>query len=376
MMLISSFILNPVNNKKIFVFCTSLLLALFPAFGHQLNSNEISLNPVKEPFIPAEFYIHNVSDFRANKAPIISLIVFAPDNNNFSIIKTDLKGGTFSSIKAFLSASLPANKKLRPVNVSLTKIKISEDKTGNGLVTGNVELVLEFFLEKPYGAETHLLTFTGKGKYQRSSNAKTVVEYALQRVFINGLTYFNSYINREAPNNVKLAKSVKLAFADYTGTDEDTVYYSRSRPLIWDDFKGKLSSSKYAAYVYPEFGYEENVSIVNGVIYAKFRIRVSLTKSASWVNVNARNSYVLNHEQRHFDIGKILAEKFKEDISSGTLTPDNYEGIINIQYLETLREIHKMQKSYDDETNHGLNASEQSRWNKLIDGQLAKYGVK
>jgi len=362
---------NVENLRKIGCVCLILIVSLISSsFGIQPDLGTIKLNPVKQSFVPTEFYIHSVADFREVKGTLGNLVFMDESRNIASKINAKLTGGTINSVKDFFEKSVPINKNLRPISIHITTLKITEDKIGAAQISGAIELALSFYVQKEYGQSTHLLNFRSKGKYQRSGNQTAVIEQVLQQTFSNSLIYFNTYINKEAPSNVKLAKSVKLTFSDYVKQDADTVYYAKARPLIWDDFKGKTSSRKYAAYIYPDFGYNEDITIKDGVVQVAFTLRVFLAKSASWVNPSNQNAYVLNHEQRHFDIQKIFAEKFKDDLKKEKLTPDNFEGIINVQYLETRREIHRMQEKYDDETNHGLNTGQQESWNKFIDSQL------
>jgi len=58
------------------------------------------------------------------------------------------------------------------------------------------------------------------------------------------------------------------------------------------------------------------------------------------------------------------------------LLPDNYEGTVNVTYLDAYREMTDLQKQYDTETNHGLNTAEQERWNVKIDRELKELKVK
>ena len=370
-------VLKIADLRKIGWVCLMLLALLInSSFRIQTNLGTINLYPFKQSFVPTEFYIHSVSDFREVKNALGTLIYLDERKNTTSKIEAKLAEGTVISVKNFFEKSLVSNKNLRPISIRITTLKITEDKQGAAPISGTIELALAFYVQNDFGQSAHLLNFRSKGKYQRSGNQMNVIERVLQQTFSNSLIYFNNYINREAPSNIKLAKSVELTFSNHVALDADTVYYSKSRPLIWDDFKGKTSSRKYAAYIYPDFGYNENITIKNGVVQVAFTLRVFLAKSASWANTSSQNAYVLNHEQRHFDIQKIFAEKFKDDLKKEKLTPDNFEGIINVQYLETRREIHRMQEKYDDETNHGLNTVQQESWNKFIDSQLLAYHIR
>ncbi len=100
-----------------------------------------------------------------------------------------------------------------------------------------------------------------------------------------------------------------------------------------------------------------------------------MLKSSSWVREGARKAYGLNHEQRHFDIVKIVVERFKRKLLSMELAPDDYEGVLGYQYLEVYREMNRMQDEYDSETRHGINKTVQEKWNQRIDEELRDFGV-
>ena len=99
-------------------------------------------------------------------------------------------------------------------------------------------------------------------------------------------------------------------------------------------------------------------------------LKVYMIKSASWAFPIVKSSYSLNHEQRHFDLVKLISERFKAKLLSEKLSPDNYEGIINFEYLEFYREMNRLQEQYDKETNHGSNKAMQDEWNRRIDAEL------
>lgn len=195
----------------------------------------------------------------------------------------------------------------------------------------------------------------------------------ISRALEGGLNWFNNWMNREADTNIKLAKGVKLVFTDYTEQPEgDTIYYSPKRKLTWDDFKDKPHGSKYIAEVLPGFGYTEQAEVVKGVVIVKISIRVFMPKSAAWVSYEGRNEYALNHEQRHFDIVKLVARHFQQALLAMKIPADNYDGYINVQYLDSYREMNELQEQYDKETNHGVNAAVQQRWGTRIDKELGE----
>jgi hypothetical protein len=126
--------------------------------------------------------------------------------------------------------------------------------------------------------------------------------------------------------------------------------------------------------VFTSIGYIERTEVIKGMINIHLIMKVDLAKSDCWVRGGSSDDYVLNHEQRHFDIEKIVSEHFKKKILAMDLPVDNYDGPINVEYLETLREATAMQKQYDSETRHGQDRLSQQRWNEKIDKELKLYG--
>ena len=128
--------------------------------------------------------------------------------------------------------------------------------------------------------------------------------------------------------------------------------------------------------MYVSIGYNENVTLVNGIVNVAIAVKTYMPKSAAWVKGGAGTDHSLNHEQRHFDIAKIVAERFKRKILAENLPVDNFDGPINVEYLEIFREMDRLQKKYDGETNHGTDPAAQTRWNERIDRELRELEVK
>lgn len=329
----------------------------------------IKLTPEKIAISPAEFYIKNVTDQRPDHSPVAN-IFFAKSGTEPVRKVIDLEGGAQEAVRNFMFHALTRNTALRAVNVSIRECTITETLSGENLVSGEVKMVLQFDLEKDWGADS-LTKYSASVRYTRNVNNIGVVEPALRKLLINSLRYINTWMNDEAPRNVQLARGVKISFSDYLDHDTDTVYYHSSRPLIWDDFRAKVSENRYSAAVFPSYGYDLRRDLKNGFIHVELAMKVYVAKSASWVSPGRQNSYSLNHEQRHFDLVKLIAERFKKKLFAENLNPDNYMGIINFEYLEFYREMNRIQIKYDLETSHGANAHMQMVWNRSIDNDLA-----
>ncbi len=317
---------------------------------------------------PVEFFIQEVSDERQVKAGLAKL--YTKEGNEALIRTVDLEGGAYPAIRKFIFQGLPGNAGSRPVIIRIKECSIQEKISGENQVNGQITLEFQFDLQKETG-DVQLTRYRAAAKYSRPVNNIDVVEPSLRNLLVGSLKFFDSWMNKEASTNIILARGVKIAFTDYLDQHPDTVYYNIARPLTWTDFHDKPHPGKYDAAVFSAFGYDQERELQDGIIQVNLALKVYMIKSASWATHNIKDPYALNHEQRHFDIVKLVAERFKQKLSLEKLNPENYEGIINYEYLEFYREMNQQQKRYDLETGHGSNKLVQAQWNKSIDTDLA-----
>jgi len=357
--------------------CKLLVMLLFlPLFlkAQKITAPIVLINE-KLPITAKEFYVANVADDRDDRRAVAWLLLPVSTTNTIpaASYSADLKGGSLPAIKQFINTALPPNQLLRPVTIRIKKLRLDEVVLPGGNVEGKLKISLSFYLQRDE-QQIHLIDYTGSAGYNRPAGQLLNVEPVLRHALEYGLTYFNTWINREADTNIKLAKGARIVFTDYTEQPEgDTIYYSPKRPLRWDDFQAKPIGGKYEAEVFPSIGYNEEVEVVKGIVNVKLAVKAYVPKSACWVRPGSRNDYSLNHEQRHFDIVKIIAERFKQKLRAEKLTVENYDGPINVQYLELFHEMNVMQDQYDDETKHGIDPFVQQQWNEKIDKELAGF---
>jgi hypothetical protein len=348
-----------------------LAILFFPLICNAQKINGPIVLSSGQFLLPAnEFYIAGVVDDRDDRSAVARLLPATRLTPATPKYMADLEGGTLSAVKEYVSKSLPPDKTLRPVIIHIKKLMVDETLQPGGKVEGKLSIVLSFWLKKE-DDDLRLIDYRGGTNYTRGTGQQMDVGGLLSNSLRAGLLYFNSWINKQAGGNIKLAKGVKLIFSDYTEQPEgDTIYYSAKRLLKWDDFQQRPLASKYEAEVFPSIAYGEHVEVVKGIINVHISLKPYLPKSACWVKDGGRTPYNLNHEQRHFDIVKLVMEHFKQHLLKEKLTVDNYDGPINVDYLDSFREMNDLQKQYDDETNHGLNVSVQEEWNKKIDKEF------
>lgn len=359
-------LINRSGSVILFICISIFLLGSFKTFGQVVLPDE----PV--PFKPKEFYIAGVNDEKKDKL-LLQLIVKDPANKPVTKVM-DLQGGTIIAVRRFIAHNLSKDKSLRPVQISIKEFKMIETVLTDGRIDGRLKLHLSFSLEKPYGTD-HLVDYDGSLHYTRDINNATTIEHSLAGILTASLGYFNDWMKVNTDGNRKLAKDVQLSFTDYNEKPEgDTIYYSFKRPLTWADFQSHIRpAGQFEAQVMPGIGYDQQAEMSKGTIHVKIIMKAYVPKSTCWVDYSGRDDYTLNHEQRHFDIVKIISEQFKQKILSQQLTPDNFEAIINMQYLDSYRDMDAMQTAYDNETHHGTNKYAQSMWNDRIDKELATF---
>lgn len=364
---------------RIYLFIV-LLASSFSAAGQTINDKVeyITLRTGALTFTPKEFYIAGLSDERVNRKTLGYVLHFPSDPGQAAVSRpVSLQGGVLPAIREFMRNSFQQNKQLRPVIISLKECSITEKPGVNGRVDGQIMISMSFAWKRDEDT-VHLVDYVGGGaSYNRPARQLAAVEQAFRQSLGGALRFFNNWVNTEVAGSERLARSITVSFTNYVrNPDQDTVFYATQRPLTWDDFRDRPRLNRYAASVFPSFAYEGNSQVVKGVVHVNLRLKVYVLKNASWVKDNARDAYGLNHEQRHFDIARLVAEGFKKKVHPDSLNIEDHNSIIQWQYIESFREMNRMQEKYDGETNHGLNQEAQERWNQYIDAELRKIGVK
>jgi len=357
-----------------------ILFLVIPTFSFQTTKplpakpEPIRLRNELIAFTPREFYIADVVDARKDRKAVAYLqIPGKTPTQPSSLQPVDLEGGGITAVKQFVNKGLPRNTQLRPIIIRLQTCQVNETMVGKDRVEGKVTVAMDFDIQGN-GKTLLALTYQGGGRYQRPLRDMSITESTLRHSLTNALVYLNTWMDREADRTEKLATGVKVIFKDYSlNNDPDTVFYSSKRPLTWHDFRAQPQPGRYAAAVLPGFAFTAEKEIRNSIIYLNLNVKVYMVKDGSWVRAANKDAYGLNHEQRHFDLVKVIAERFKQKLTNQKLSVEDYDNMISAQYFETHREISRVQKQYDNESSHGLDVAAQERWNNQIDEELQSF---
>jgi hypothetical protein len=334
----------------------------------QISKGLPVLKPREFVLVPSGFYIRSVRDERLGQDST-GFLLFSADGESLTH-KIKLKSASLDGIREFISHTIATDTSLIPLTIRIRKFDIKEALSGHDDVSGEIKLQFIFERDKD-GWSVPLTNYEVAAKYIRQISNLSIVEPTLRNLLTGSMKFIDKWISDETPRNPNLAKRVKLSFRDYTEQHDDTVYYDPVRPLVWADFRESRRDAKFAAEVFPSFGYDQYTEVENGIINVDLFMKVFMVKSASWVSPVGRTDYNLNHEQRHFDLVKIIAQRFKSKLLAEKLNPDNYQGVINFEYLAFYREMNRLQKEYDEETSHGKSQINQALWDRRIDEELS-----
>jgi len=155
--------------------------------------------------------------------------------------------------------------------------------------------------------------------------------------------------------------------------ESDTIYYDFNRNLKWPDFKGKPDENNFAGAVTASgFAFDSQMNFDGTNIYLNIGVYTFFTKSDSWRKPQINSDYHLLHEQHHFDITRIGAEKFIAEIQKANFTKGNYAALLTSIFDKVYQENSDIQHLYDKETNHSINVEKQLEWNDKIAAEIQK----
>jgi hypothetical protein len=349
--------------KTLFINCFFLLFFAGNAFAQRvvINLDPKGISPKK-----TEYQILEVLDHRIQKAAIGEVFNQTAQKSPVSI------NGNLEQVatRFFTKITNPKDSaQLIQIRIFELELKESFDREQR-LYQGDVQLALGFYV-KGSGEPEHLLDYLGTTQYRRSDFRMDRVEEIVNKLFQNSLEYFDNWYKSQNLQNRALAKSIRLDIIEpKQNSTDDKVYYDPERPLTWEDFKARPTPlSKNNATIFTSFSVQ-GISLMDaGSVVQTLEISVYMLPYQSWVK--NPSSYGLNHEQLHFDVVRIVANRLIHKLRNQDFDLDFYQARINEAYLDAYREMNRLQEFYDKQTQNGINTLEQEKWNQWIDEALA-----
>ena len=153
--------------------------------------------------------------------------------------------------------------------------------------------------------------------------------------------------------------------------EADSIQWNPERKLTWDDFKGTAMENEPS----DALTFTSNQTLFKSFgIGKRFEIESEIAcyfyKNRSWVKPAKKVDYLLNHEQRHFDLAEVGAREFRRVVKQTHFTSENFRDEIKRITQQINGKYYKLQEQYDSETDHSRVEEKQTEWNKRIDEML------
>jgi hypothetical protein len=143
--------------------------------------------------------------------------------------------------------------------------------------------------------------------------------------------------------------------------------WTETRKLSWEDFKGEPKEhTPYSAACNWQIDYHYKYDLSSGNVELTFNVQSYFNQMNSWSKKSEETEALLSHEQLHFDIAEVHARELRKRFSERKFDKSNFKQEISKVFREVLDDCHKIQKQYDNETEHGLNDSLQTKWSNDV----------
>ena len=342
-------------------FCNSSLLLA------QYTDKWISLKYESVRHKPNNFYFLGVIDERKNRDKIGSIY---GENQHEKSLK--LSGGTVKTLQNYFLKSFKKDSSYYPIILKIRELSIDENIV-NSKIMGKCKIKVAYSFQRDT-CEIELTDFQTSITFNRTQGDYNNYETLLSKVIEKSVLYFDEWMGGNYDKNQKLIRSLKLIVnSDYQMENPekgDTIFWSPSRKMTWADFTGNMpKTTRYSAQIFNNFEYIAPLKLESGILTINLQMKVYMLKSGSWTSSTSLSEYSIAHEQVHFDLTKIVVERFKQKAKL-LLTVDNYDSELQLLFIDMYREMNRLQKEYDDESNHSVNVSGQQKWQQFVDMEL------
>jgi len=177
-------------------------------------------------------------------------------------------------------------------------------------------------------------------------------------------------------------KVVKVIFLTDPRPEEaasDTLFYHQRaiRPeRFFVPAQGVPAPGKNEAISFTSFAFEGSSRQFRDTLEITLVLQVFWVKTSSWLRTRPPSTHTLEHEQLHFDITRLVAERFRKKVMQMPLTADDHRSRIQYEYLESFRDMNRLQDEFDDKVHNGANALYATEWKRKIRQELIAEGVK
>ncbi len=165
--------------------------------------------------------------------------------------------------------------------------------------------------------------------------------------------------------------------------------------LTWQDFSGRVpANARSDAYTATSYDVQTNYSMrtnrgrQSDFLLSTVSIQVRLDRARMWSRPSAQSSQLLKHEQGHYDITALFMRDLDTDLTgllqAGQTFPtqrDMAQAIATrqqpiVSLVNRLQSTPTADGVYDQQTNHGRDATAQGRWDTALAGARSNPATK
>ena len=152
------------------------------------------------------------------------------------------------------------------------------------------------------------------------------------------------------------------------------------KDLKWSDYTGPVpAGSPLDAFTKPRFTLGNTKAVKDGEKYRLEKVDIHLTmeKFQCWVKPVKKTAALLEHERGHWTMQSLVAKEMEGALAA--LRGDDPTALFKVagDKFDWYRDKRSgfVDKQYDDDTNHGSNATLQGIWNGKITAWVAKGSI-
>ncbi len=156
-------------------------------------------------------------------------------------------------------------------------------------------------------------------------------------------------------------------------SEDEKIQWSAEKLLTWDDFRGVPNEAEeFVASTNSGISFAFSYKEANGQGKFNYTVLSNFYPLLSWYKSGSVSSYILQHEQTHFDISEWHARKLRRALFLIKDSPD-FRRLSEEKYHSIELERRQMQLLYDKESDHSNNKEHEYQWRAFVAQQLKEY---
>jgi hypothetical protein len=341
----------------------SFLLILAAAASWGQAPRTVKLKATSGKTVLRHVFINKVADDRA-------------DTSNIGMIRTgvlnkqapvSLYNGTTGAIKSFIEAYVQQDQGKDPIELHVLQLKVTEKSVG---LKEQADLSTQFGFFKN---GKKIIDYSGTSYIQSGMDVSPYIGRLVSQSLENVLKEFDGWWaeNRSRYDDSRQEQIRVTVARQQQSTDPDQLVFNSNAPLRIEDFQGtpdELSIALAATYSGFSVQYESKGDHTGTTVTVTVLPYFDRTKS--WMKERGKTTYVLLHEQQHFNITAIKTLAFIEALKNFPFTVAGFKEEISMLQKQYGKELEQMQAQYDQETKHGTLKDKQKLWETRIRTEL------